>query len=157
VALSSQALCVSPFSPAQAHTHRVLPDPNNPLEPMPDTVTFTPYGESISLENAKKVAAAEVAKRNWRGAFCISVSDTSGELVYFERGENCQFASIAISQHKARASARYRRPTVVFERLLGKGPYYASSVGRLPARAAAIRALSDHWCDWSERRNRFAG
>jgi glc operon protein GlcG len=107
---------------------QVPPDPNNPLEAVPDTVTFTPYGEPISLENAKKVAAAaaaEVAKRNWRGAFCISVADTSGELVYFERGENCQFASIAISQHKARTAARYRRPTVVFERLLGKGPYYS--------------------------------
>jgi uncharacterized protein GlcG (DUF336 family) len=33
--------------------------------------------------------------------------------------------SISISQHKARAAARYRRPTVVFERLLGKGPYFS--------------------------------
>ncbi len=30
-----------------------------------------------------------------------------------------------ISQHKARAAARYRRPTLVFERLIGKGAFFA--------------------------------
>src|SRR6202162_3129378 len=48
----------------------------------------------------------------------------SGDLVYFERLDNCQFASISISQHKARTAARYRRPTLVFERLIGKGPFF---------------------------------
>ena len=41
------------------------------------------------------------------------------------KGDNCQYASIDISQHKARAAARYRRPTLVFERLLAKGGYFA--------------------------------
>ena len=49
----------------------------------------------------------------------------SGDLVYFEKQDNCQYASIAISQHKARTAARFRRPTLVFETLLGKGPYFA--------------------------------
>ena len=39
--------------------------------------------------------------------------------------DQCQFASITISQHKARTAARYRRPTVVFERLLGKGDFFS--------------------------------
>ena len=39
--------------------------------------------------------------------------------------DGCQIASIAISQHKARTAAKYRRPTLVFETLLGKGPYYS--------------------------------
>ena len=38
--------------------------------------------------------------------------------------DNCQFASVTISQHKARAAARYRRPTLVWETLIGKGPYF---------------------------------
>jgi hypothetical protein len=132
-------VCLAVVASTGAYT-QVPPDPNNPLEAVPDPVTFTPYGEPISLENAKKVAAAaaaEVAKRNWRGAFCISVADTSGELVYFERGENCQFASIAISQHKARTAARYRRPT---------GGVRTTPICQrsmiLPARAAVIRSLS---------------
>jgi len=32
---------------------------------------------------------------------------------------------VTISQHKARTAARYRRPTLVFETLIGKGPYFA--------------------------------
>ncbi|MGZ9059734.1 MAG: heme-binding protein, partial [Burkholderiaceae bacterium] len=48
-----------------------------------------------------------------------------GSYVYFEKQDNCQYASIGISQHKARTAARYRRPTVVFERLSGKGPFFA--------------------------------
>jgi glc operon protein GlcG len=39
--------------------------------------------------------------------------------------EACQFASVTISQHKARTAARYRRPTLVFETLMGKGPYFS--------------------------------
>ena len=107
---------------------QVPADPNNPNETVPDKVTFLPYGETINLASAKKAAeaaAAEVTKRNWNDAFCISVVSPSGDLVYFMKGDNCQYASIDISQHKARAAARYRRPTLVFERLLAKGGYFA--------------------------------
>jgi glc operon protein GlcG len=66
-----------------------------------------------------------VNNRNWNAAFCITIVGPSGELVYFEKLDNCQYASIAISQHKAQVAARYRRPTVVFERLLAKGANFA--------------------------------
>src|ERR1039458_4093495 len=81
----------------------------------------------MNIEAAKRVAAAAIAettKRNWN-AFCVSVVNPSGDLVYFEKQDNCQYASIGISQHKARTAARYRRPTLVFETLIGKGPYFA--------------------------------
>ena len=102
---------------------QVPADPANPNETVPEAMNPPAYGEPINLETAKKVAAAAVAetkKRNWSG-MCIAVVGPSGDLVYFEKDDNCQYASIAISQHKARTAARYRRPTVVFERLLGKG------------------------------------
>ncbi|HZT27666.1 MAG TPA: heme-binding protein [Pseudolabrys sp.] len=105
---------------------QVPADPNNPNENVPEKYNYTPYGENIKLDMAKKIAdaaMAEAVKRNW--PMCISVVDTSGELVYFEKMDECQYASINISQHKARAAARYRRPTVVFERLLGKGAFFA--------------------------------
>jgi uncharacterized protein GlcG (DUF336 family) len=119
------ALCVALMTGTGAFA-QVPPDPNNPNEAVPETMSPTPYGEPINNETAKKVAAAAVAelqKRNWKG-MCISIVDPHGELVYFERDDSCQFASISISQHKARTSARYRRPTVVFERLSGKGPFF---------------------------------
>src|ERR1700752_4442104 len=106
---------------------QVPPNPDNPNDVVPDTLAPPPYGEPINLETAKKVAAAavaETAKRNWN-AFCISVVNPSGDLVYFEKQDNCQYGSISISQHKARTAARYRRPTLVFETLIGKGPYFA--------------------------------
>jgi glc operon protein GlcG len=105
---------------------QVPPDPNNPNEQVPEKYTYTPYGENIKLDQAKKVAEAALAEATKRGwPMCISVVDTSGELVYFEKMDECQYASIDISRHKARAAARFRRPTLVFERLLGKGPFFA--------------------------------
>ena len=80
------------------------------------------YGSEISLDNAKKAvaaAAAEAKKNNW--PLAISVVGPSGDLVYFEKMEGTQFASIKISQHKARVAATYRRPTKVFAELIGKG------------------------------------
>jgi glc operon protein GlcG len=106
---------------------QVSPNPDNPNDTIPDAMTPPPYGEPINLETAKKVAAAAIAettKRNWN-ALCVSVVNPSGDLVYFEKQDNCQYASIGISQNKARTAARYRRPTLVFETLIGKGPYFA--------------------------------
>lgn len=106
---------------------QVPPNPDNPNDKVPDGMSPPPYGETINLETAKKVAAAAVAeanKRNWH-ALCISVVGPTGDLVYFEKADNCQYGSINVSQHKARTAARYRRPTLVFENLLGKGPYFA--------------------------------
>ena len=112
------ALCAALLMSSGAFA-QVPPDPNNPNEKVPDTMAPPAYGEPINLETAKKVAAAaraEVTKRNWRG-MCIAVVGPTGDLVYFEKDDYCQYASVDISQHKARAAARYRRPTVVFERL----------------------------------------
>jgi uncharacterized protein GlcG (DUF336 family) len=52
------------------------------------------------------------------GSFCISIVGPSAELVYFEKLDNYQFASVTISQHEARTAARYRRSTLVFETLV---------------------------------------
>jgi uncharacterized protein GlcG (DUF336 family) len=124
--LMAGAVCVALFTSTGAFA-QVPPDSNNPNEAMPDALTVPAYGEPISIETAKKVAAgaiAEAKKRNWN-AMCVAVVGPSGDLVYFEKQDNCQYGSIAISQHKARAAARYRRPTLLFERLLGKGPFFA--------------------------------
>jgi uncharacterized protein GlcG (DUF336 family) len=80
------------------------------------------YGETINSETAKKAAAAAVAeatKNTW--GMCVAVVAPSGDLVYFERMDNCQYASITISQHKAKAAAIFRRPTKVFEERVASG------------------------------------
>jgi glc operon protein GlcG len=105
---------------------QVPADPNNPNEAVPDKATYMPYGETIKLDQAKHAAEAALAdatKRGW--PMCIAVVTPSGDLVYFIKMDDCQYASIAIAQHKAKAAATFRRPTVNFERLLGKGPFFS--------------------------------
>jgi glc operon protein GlcG len=74
-----------------------------------------PYGGPITLEIAKKAAtaaAAEARKNNWTMAF--AVADTAGNLVYFEKMDNTQTASIKIAIIKARSAATYKRATKTF-------------------------------------------
>jgi glc operon protein GlcG len=105
---------------------QVPADPANPNEALPEKAAYMPYGEPIKLDAARKAAEAALAdaqKRGW--PMCIAVVSPSGDLVYFVKMDDCQYASIAIAQHKAKAAATFRRPTVAFERLLGRGPFYS--------------------------------
>jgi glc operon protein GlcG len=117
------ALMVGSVTDAQ-----VPPNPENPNDAVPEVMPFNiPYGEPINLETAKRVADAAMAEARKHGNWemCIAIVGPSGDLVFFERMDNCQYASVPISQHKARVAAKYRRPTLVFETLVGKGPYFA--------------------------------
>ena len=81
------------------------------------------YGAPIGVDQAKKAVAAGVAvaqKNNW--GLCFAVVGPAGDLIYFEKMDTCQYASVAISQHKARAAATYRRPTKVFQDVMQKSP-----------------------------------
>jgi glc operon protein GlcG len=124
--MMAAAFCMTMMASSGAFA-QIPPNPDNPNDAVPDAMPFNiPYGETINLETAKKVAAAaaeEAKKHNWK--MCISVVGPTGDLVYFERMDDCQYASITISQHKARVAAKYRRPTLVFETLMGKGPYFS--------------------------------
>jgi uncharacterized protein GlcG (DUF336 family) len=106
---------------------QVPADPANPNESLPEKASFMPYGEPIKLEQAKKAAdaaLAEATKRGWP-VMCIAVVSPSGDLVYFVKMDDCQYASIGIAQHKAKAAATFRRATINFERLLGRGPFFS--------------------------------
>src|SRR5579859_7519070 len=85
----------------------------NPLDAIPDAMPFNvPYGAPITAERAQQIVAAaraEATKRGW--PMNISVMDSGGNLVAFERMDGAQLASIAISQHKARTAVKFRRET----------------------------------------------
>lgn len=80
------------------------------------------YGPTINTATAKKIAAgtlAECAKNSWNVA--VAVVDTHGSLVYFERMDDTQYASMDIAIGKAKAAATYRRPTRAFADVINKG------------------------------------
>jgi uncharacterized protein GlcG (DUF336 family) len=89
-----------------------------------------PYGPNVSVEVARKAVAAataEARKNNWFMA--IAVTDTAGQLVYFERMDNTQTGSINIAIGKARSASQFRRPTKVFQDLLAKGNDFTYLLG----------------------------
>ena len=89
----------------------------NPLDVIPDKMPFNiPYGAPISLARAQAAiaaATAEAEKHGW--ALNVAVVDSGANLVAFGRMDGAQLGSIAVSEHKARASAKFRRPTKAFE------------------------------------------
>jgi uncharacterized protein GlcG (DUF336 family) len=88
------------------------------------------YGTAVNAAGAKKIAAgvlAECQKNGWNVA--VAVVDTHGFLVYFERMDNTQTASMDIAVGKARSAATYRRPTRVFMEAINKGPATATLPG----------------------------
>ena len=101
------------------------------------------YGTAVTTAQAKKIAAgvlAECTKNGWNVA--VAVVDNHGFLVYFERMENTQTASMDIAVGKARSAATYRRPTRAFTDAINKGspatatlPGVFASPGGLPIMA----------------------
>lgn len=81
-----------------------------------------PYGAPISVDNAKKAAAAAVAearKNDWTMA--VAVIDPGGSLVYFEKMDGTQTGSVNVAIGKARSAALYKRPTKVWQDIVAGG------------------------------------
>jgi glc operon protein GlcG len=89
----------------------------NPRDAVPDKMPFDlPYGPPISLDRAQaaiNAAVAESKKRGWR--LNVAMVDSGANLVAFARMDGAQLGSIQIAEHKARAAAKYRRETKIFE------------------------------------------
>jgi len=70
----------------------------------------------LTLAAAKKIAAAaeaEARKNDWN--VVIAILDDGGHLVYLQRMDNVQIASIDIALKKAESAVFFRRPTKAFE------------------------------------------
>jgi uncharacterized protein GlcG (DUF336 family) len=102
--------------------HAQTPTPAAPA-PVPEVMPFDiPYGMPIGIEMAQKAigaAAAEAKKHNWK--MSITVVDPAGNLVAHETMDGTQYASIPISQAKARTAALFRRPSGAFQTAINTG------------------------------------
>jgi glc operon protein GlcG len=119
-AIIAATLLAAPLAHAQA------PAP----APVPEVMPFDiPYGTPITLEAAQKAiaaAAAEAKKHNWK--MSITVVDPAGSLVAHATMDGTQYASIPISQAKARTAALYRRPSGTFQAAVNGGTPNALSL-----------------------------
>jgi glc operon protein GlcG len=89
----------------------LAPSPACALAQAPPT-----YGAEITLETARKIAAAAIAeavKNKWPVA--VAIVDNHGFLVYFERLDDTQTAGSAFAVEKARTASMFRRPTRTLE------------------------------------------
>lgn len=84
-----------------------------------------PYGEPITLELAKKIAAAaeaEAKKLNLNDA--IAIVEPNGTLVYLQKMDGTQYSGSNVAIDKATSAAIYRRPTAAFDAGLRAGATY---------------------------------
>ncbi|WP_276372785.1 heme-binding protein [Chryseolinea sp. H1M3-3] len=103
----------------------------------PSTAPPVPmYGESITLENARKIlSAAEAFAKSKQWPVAIAIVDIGGNLVAFERIDNTQVASIDIAIAKAKTANNFKRTTKVLEDAVaggGAGLRVLSIPGALP-------------------------
>jgi glc operon protein GlcG len=81
-----------------------------------------PYGPSITLSQAKQVAAAALAPAYANGwTMVIAIADPAGHLVYLEKMDETQVGSVKIAASKARSAAIFKRPTKMFQERLARG------------------------------------
>ena len=76
----------------------------------------------ITLEAAKAMMAAgeaEARKNGWN--VCIAIVDASGGLIMFQKLDDTQNGSIAVSQGKARTAALFKRPSRLLEEMIAQG------------------------------------
>ncbi len=93
-------------------------------KPQPPTAgpKLPPYGSSITLAQARRVAEAALAPAHDNGwTMVIAIVDPGGYLVYLEKMDQTQVGSIAIAESKARSAAIFKRPTQTFQERLASG------------------------------------
>jgi uncharacterized protein GlcG (DUF336 family) len=121
------------------------PSPTPALDIIPEKMPFdVPYGAPISLERAQGIVAATIAeakKRDWK--MVVSVVDSGGNLVAFGRMDSAQIASVAISEHKAKAAAMFRRETKLFENGMQGGLLYQVTLDGVIGSRGGIPLVED--------------
>jgi glc operon protein GlcG len=78
--------------------------------------------KALTLEAAKLIAAAaqaEAKKNGWKMVICVV--DDGGHLMYLERMDGTQLASVQVAQDKARTAVLFKRPSKALEEAVAGG------------------------------------
>jgi uncharacterized protein GlcG (DUF336 family) len=96
------------------------------------------------LEAAKKMMAAgeaEARKNGWNVA--ITIVDANGDLIMFQKLDDTQMGSVAVSQGKARAAALFKRPSKALEDLIAGGKMAFLAVDGIIPLQGAVPVIAD--------------
>ncbi len=117
----------------------------NPLDVVPDTMPFNiPYGAPISLARAQAAIAAAIAEAEKHGwALNVAIVDSGANLVAFGRMDGAQLGSIAVSEHKARTSVKFRRQTKAFEEAIQKNDIRVLTIDDVMGSRGGIPLIED--------------
>lgn len=88
----------------------------------PPTPPIVAYGENITLEAAKKIAAdceKFAAEKKW--TIIVAIVDTGGNIVLLQKMDNTQIGSIDVAIAKAKTANAFKRPTKAFEDVIANG------------------------------------
>jgi glc operon protein GlcG len=78
--------------------------------------------KALTLEAAREIAAAAQAEARSNGwNVVIAVVDDGGHLIYLERMDGTQVASVIVAQEKAACAIRFKRPTKALEDVVAGG------------------------------------
>jgi glc operon protein GlcG len=81
-----------------------------------------PYGMPVTLDTARKLADTAIAEAQKKGfKMAVAVVDTNGDLVFLEKMDATQIASIQVAIQKAASATIYKRPTKKFQDALAAG------------------------------------
>ena len=100
--------------------------------------------KSLSLEDAKKVAAgaaAEARKNKWN--LDIAIVDDGGHLIYFERTDGTMLAGADLAIGKARTAVVFQRPTKALEDALNGGQHAILSFPNAVPREGGLLIVGD--------------
>jgi uncharacterized protein GlcG (DUF336 family) len=81
-----------------------------------------PTKKVLTLEAAKQIAAsanAEAKKNKWN--VVIAIMDDGAHLIYLERMDSTQIASVVVAQEKAKTAVLFKRPSKALEEAVVAG------------------------------------
>lgn len=86
--------------------------------------------KALTLEAARQIAAAardEARSNDWTMVICVV--DDGAHLIYLERMDGTQIASVTVAQDKAATAVRFKRPTKALEDAVAGGRLVVMKLG----------------------------